>query len=139
MADRSIDSLDMLDAAAKLPEQIELAVATAGQAQGLPAHDAIENVVVLGMGGSGIAGDICAAIAGPFMPVPVVAQKGYAPPQFVNEGSLVFAVSCSDDEGTGPLSGEVEITLNGTRFSPSLVEITPGTKVRWVGDGLVAG
>lgn len=47
----------------------------------------------------------------------------------------VFAVSCSDDEGTGPLSGEVEITLNGTRFSPSLVEITPGTKVRWVGDG----
>jgi glucose/mannose-6-phosphate isomerase len=29
------------------------------------------------------------------MPVPVIVQKGYAPPQFVNENSLVFAVSCS--------------------------------------------
>jgi glucose/mannose-6-phosphate isomerase len=85
----------MLEAAAGLPEQIEEAVTTATGVTGLPDHDDIENVVVLGMGGSGIAGDVCAAIAGPFMPVPVVVQKGYAPPQFVNESSLVFAVSCS--------------------------------------------
>jgi glucose/mannose-6-phosphate isomerase len=85
----------MFDAAAGLPEQVEAAAAGARDVSGLPGHDDIEKVVVLGMGGSGIAGDICAAIAGPFMPVPVVVQKGYAPPQFVSETSLVFAVSCS--------------------------------------------
>jgi glucose/mannose-6-phosphate isomerase len=85
----------MLDAAAGLPEQIEAAVAATHEVGGLPDHDAIESVVVLGMGGSGIAGDVCTAIAGPFMPVPVIVQKGYAPPQFVSESTLVFAVSCS--------------------------------------------
>lgn len=91
----SADPLGMLDLAYGLPEQIEAAVASASGIDGLPPHDAIENVVVLGMGGSGIAGDVAAAIAGPFMPVPVIVQKGYAPPQFVDEHTLVFAVSCS--------------------------------------------
>lgn len=91
----TVDTLGMLDLAYSLPEQIEQAVASTGVVDGLPEHDRIENVVVLGMGGSGIAGDVVAAIAGPFMPVPVVVQKGYAPPQFVDEHSLVFAVSCS--------------------------------------------
>jgi glucose/mannose-6-phosphate isomerase len=85
----------MFDATAALPEQIEAAVVAAAATEGLPSHDSIENVVVLGMGGSGIAGDVCAAIAGPFMPVPVTVHKGYAPPQFVDEHTLVFAVSCS--------------------------------------------
>lgn len=44
-----------------------------------------------------------------------------------------FGVACSsDDDGTGPRSGVVEIQVSGTRFSPSLVEIRPGTTVRWV-------
>lgn len=90
-----VDTLGMLDLAYGLPEQIERAVSETGSVDGLPEHDRIENVVVLGMGGSGIAGDVVAAVAGPFMPVPVVVQKGYAPPQFVDEHSLVFAVSCS--------------------------------------------
>jgi glucose/mannose-6-phosphate isomerase len=85
----------MFDATAALPEQIEAAGVAAAATEGLPSHDSIENVVVLGMGGSGIAGDVCAAIAGPFMPVPVTVHKGYAPPQFVDEHTLVFAVSCS--------------------------------------------
>jgi glucose/mannose-6-phosphate isomerase len=85
----------MLDLAFGLPEQMEAALVAASDLQGLPEHDTIENVVILGMGGSGMAGDVATAIAGPFMPVPVIVQKGYAPPQFVNEHSLVFAVSCS--------------------------------------------
>jgi glucose/mannose-6-phosphate isomerase len=92
-----IDTAGMLDLAYALPEQMEAAMKSATDLSGLPEHDAIENVVVLGMGGSGVAGDVATAIAGPFMPVPVIVQKGYAPPQFVNEHSLVFAVSCSGD------------------------------------------
>src|SRR5205807_10020962 len=64
---------------------------------GLPLIDDVNSVVVLGMGGSGIAGDIVAAVAGPFMPVPVVVAKSYELPAFVGEGSLVFAVSFSGD------------------------------------------
>jgi glucose/mannose-6-phosphate isomerase len=80
-----------------LPEQVEAAVGLADGVAGLPAHDDIENVVVLGMGGSGIAGDVVLAVAGPFMPVPIVVSKGYEPPSFVNEASLCFAVSFSGD------------------------------------------
>lgn len=102
------DSLSMFDAAAGLPEQFEAALDTTIDVAGLPAHDAIENVIVLGMGGSGITGDIVTSVAGPFMPVPVVVQKGYAPPQFVSERSLVFAVS---------FSGNTEETLEAASIA----------------------
>lgn len=90
-----LDTLGMFDAAAALPEQVATAAAAASDLEGLPAHDDIENVVVLGMGGSGIAGDIMTVVAGPFMPVPVVVHKGYGIPNFIDQHSLVFAVSFS--------------------------------------------
>jgi glucose/mannose-6-phosphate isomerase len=91
-----IDTLDMFGAIAGLPEQVEQAAASARAVTGpLPAHDDIENVVVLGMGGSGIAGDVMREVAGPFMPVPVVVHKGYGMPNFISDSSLVFAVSFS--------------------------------------------
>jgi glucose/mannose-6-phosphate isomerase len=91
-----LDTLGMFDAAAALPEQVVNAAATASQVDGaLPTHDDIENVVVLGMGGSGIGGDVVREIAGPFMPVPVVVHKGYGIPNFIDESSLVFALSFS--------------------------------------------
>jgi glucose/mannose-6-phosphate isomerase len=92
-----IDSLDMWGATASLPEQVEAAVAAARGIEDLPSHDRVENVVVLGMGGSGIAGDVLVAAAAPFMPVPVTVVKGYEPPDYVGTGSLVFAISFSGD------------------------------------------
>jgi glucose/mannose-6-phosphate isomerase len=91
-----LDTLDMFDAIAGLPEQVASAAATAQQLEGpLPSHDGIENVVVLGMGGSGIAGDVVREVAGPFMPVPVVVHKGYGMPNFIGDTTLVIAVSFS--------------------------------------------
>ncbi len=92
-----VDSLDMWSATAGLPEQVEEAVAAARGVKDLPQHQRVENVVVLGMGGSGIAGDVLVAVAAPFMPVPVTVVKGYDPPDFVGTGSLVFALSFSGD------------------------------------------
>ena len=92
-----LDTDGMLEAAAGLPEQVTAAVREARGLDGLPDKVDVENVVVLGMGGSGIAGDILAATAGPFMPVPVVVSKQYGLPAFVGDGSLVFAVSFSGD------------------------------------------
>ena len=94
----ALDTLDMWSATAGLPEQVAAAVVgRAGRSTGLPGHDQVENVVVLGMGGSGIAGDVLVAAAAPFMPVPVTVVKGYEPPDFVGTGSLVFAMSFSGD------------------------------------------
>jgi glucose/mannose-6-phosphate isomerase len=74
-----IDSLDMWSATVGLPEQVEAAVSAARGVTSLPLHERVENVVVLGMGGSGIAGDVLVAVAAPFMPVPVAVVKAYVP------------------------------------------------------------
>jgi glucose/mannose-6-phosphate isomerase len=47
------------------------------------------------MGGSGIAGDVLAAVAGPTCPVPVVTHRGYGLPAWVGPVDLVVVVSCS--------------------------------------------
>ena len=59
-------------------------------------------LVVAGMGGSGIAGDVVAAVAGPSCAVPIVVSRGYRLPGWVGPLDLVIAVSCS---------GETEETL----------------------------
>jgi glucose/mannose-6-phosphate isomerase len=90
-----LDSVGMFDLAAALPEQVAAAAAQGAELEHLPDHDAIEHVLVLGMGGSGIAGDVLQAAAAPFMPVPVTVVKGYEAPHFVSEGTLCFVVSYS--------------------------------------------
>ena len=50
---------------------------------GCPEREYVENVVVLGMGGSGLAGDVMVAVAGPFVPVPIAVVKSYDLPDFV--------------------------------------------------------
>jgi glucose/mannose-6-phosphate isomerase len=94
LADR-LDSLDMFGVTAAFPEQVQAAAGVAAGVEGLPRHGEIDNVVVLGMGGSGIAGDVVAAVGAPFLPVPLIVCKGYAPPSFVGPGTLCFAVSFS--------------------------------------------
>jgi glucose/mannose-6-phosphate isomerase len=92
-----LDTLGMFEAAASLPDQVETAVEYGRGVVGLPDRAGIENVVVLGMGGSGVAGDVLLSTAGPFMPVPVVVVKSYVLPAFVSDATLVFAVSFSGD------------------------------------------
>jgi glucose/mannose-6-phosphate isomerase len=53
------------------------------------------SIVVAGMGGSGIAGDVLAAICGPGCPVQIVSVHGYQLPGWVSASDLVIAVSCS--------------------------------------------
>lgn len=89
------DSLDMFGAAAGLADQIDRAARSAAAVEQLPSADAITSVVVIGMGGSGIGGDVLAAIAGPTCPVPIVVSKSYECPAFVGPNTVVFASSFS--------------------------------------------
>lgn len=130
MAPERLDTLGMFDATAALPEQVEQAAATARDACGnLPSHDDIENVVVLGMGGSGIAGDVVREVAGPFMPVPVVVHKGYGIPNFINENTLVFAVSFS-----GNTEETVEAATDAASAGGRLVVISHGGELAELAD-----
>ncbi|RAY14271.1 mannose-6-phosphate isomerase [Actinomadura craniellae] len=52
-------------------------------------------IVVTGMGGSGISGDVLAAVCGVGCPVPIITVRGYALPGWVGAADLVIAVSCS--------------------------------------------
>jgi glucose/mannose-6-phosphate isomerase len=52
-------------------------------------------IVVSGMGGSGIAGDVLAAVCGTGCPVQIVPVHGYQLPGWVSAADLVIAVSCS--------------------------------------------
>lgn len=95
--DGVLDSMSMWDATLGLPEQIERAAESAIALGGLPVRQDIENIAVLGMGGSGISGDVLLAIAGPFLAVPVVVIKSYTMPAFVGPETLLFAASFSGD------------------------------------------
>lgn len=65
-------------------------------ARGLPSADGLEHVVVLGVGGSGFAGDIVRTIVEPRLPLPLRVIKGYAPlPEWVGRNTLVLAASYS--------------------------------------------
>ncbi|MEV4833238.1 SIS domain-containing protein [Nonomuraea sp. NPDC049486] len=56
-------------------------------------------VVVAGMGGSALAGDILAAVCGPGAPIPVVTVRSYQLPGWVGATDLVIAVSWSGETG----------------------------------------
>jgi glucose/mannose-6-phosphate isomerase len=94
------DSLGFLDAVGGLPEQLADAHRSARaalEAAALPLADEIDHIVVLGMGGSGIAGDVVAASANAALPIPVVVLKQIRVPRFVGPRTLAFAISYSGD------------------------------------------
>jgi glucose/mannose-6-phosphate isomerase len=99
------DSLGFLDTVASLPEQLTAAHEAAAELDlsSLPGADDVRNIVVVGMGGSGIAGDVLASVANGALPVPVTVLRQYRTPAFVGPHSLVFALS---------YSGETEETLS---------------------------
>lgn len=104
--------------AARDPSAMLRAVATAGaqiregvlrldeDAVGAVVADGRPRALVLtGMGGSGIAGDVAAAVTGVSCPVPVLVSRGYQLPGWVGPMDLVIAVSAS---------GETEETVAAT-------------------------
>jgi len=116
-----LDTLGMFDALVRTPELIVSSVDAAQDLEGLPPLGSIHNVLVLGVGDSGAAGDLVTVTAGPFMPVPVVVVKNYLPPSYVNENTLVFAVSYS-----GNATETLEASTAAAEAGAPVVAITSG-------------
>jgi glucose/mannose-6-phosphate isomerase len=116
-----LDSLGMFELTAGLPEQAETAAAQAAAVMAHVKPALVENVVVIGMGGSGITADIVAAVSSPLLPVPVAVAKSYECPAFVGRDSLVIAVSAS-----GNTEETVQAASDAAATGAHMVVITGG-------------
>ncbi len=121
LAGERLDSVGMFELTAGLPEQVETAAATARELVSQVEPGEIQNVVVIGMGGSGISGDVVAAVTDPLMPVPIVVCKSYECPAFVGPETLVFAVSAS-----GNTEETIQAATDAEAAGARVVAITGG-------------
>ena len=84
-----IDKEDMLSFLESFPNQCRNALTLAG---GITAPKDISNVAVVGMGGSAIGGDLLKSYLAD-SGLPVIVNRDYTLPKFIDESSLVFAIS----------------------------------------------
>lgn len=90
-----LDPLDFLSYINELPEQLKAAWEL-GQEYPLPEADQVSRVVLAGMGGSAIGGDLLASYAMPVAKVPIIVWRNYDLPGFVSDSrTLVIASSHS--------------------------------------------
>jgi len=96
------DPRDMLGRIAELPQQCRDAWANVQSLELPPEYHQVSKVVVLGMGGSAIGGDLLRTLVEPECALPIVINRDYTVPAFVNAETL--AIACS-------YSGNTEETL----------------------------
>jgi len=83
-----------------------------------------KNILVLGMGGSAIGGDLLSDYLSDELSIPIVVIRGYNIPKFVDENSLVFAIS---------YSGNTEETISNLKkclkVKAKIIALTSGGKL----------
>ncbi|MFQ6611927.1 MAG: bifunctional phosphoglucose/phosphomannose isomerase [Fidelibacterota bacterium] len=94
MQRNSFDSENMFQAIYDFPEHLEAAREIGHQCEIRP-YSKIQNIVVAGMGGSAIGGDIVKLLTRKMRTVPMIVSRHYKLPEFVNENSLVICSSYS--------------------------------------------
>jgi len=117
-----LDSLGIWDATFDLPDQIERARSAFGGSDAtLPPADGLTHVVVFGMGGSGIAGDIAGFVADLAGTVPLHVSKGYECPAWVGPNTLAIGVSFS-----GNTEEVVEVTTDAQQRGAQVIAVAGG-------------
>ena len=100
---------DLFEALRHLPDQVRDAAVAAAVVEGLPAPGEISEVVVMGAGSGGVAGDVVESVAQLMGSVPVLATGGISP-AWLSESSLVVAVSQSGDDQPTVAAARVAVT-----------------------------
>ncbi|MEZ4721327.1 MAG: bifunctional phosphoglucose/phosphomannose isomerase [Flavobacteriales bacterium] len=116
-------SKSMMDLVAEFPAQMKEALEIANRFELKNFRD-FENVLICGLGGSGIGGTILSQLIADESNVPVVCSKDYTIPSFVTNKTLVIACS---------YSGNTEETLESLEFAienkAQIASITSGGKL----------
>ncbi len=119
------DPDDMLGHIRALPDQVEVAWELAQEYPLPPEPDRISRIVVVGMGGSAIGGELVSALVADEFRMPIVSVRGYELPAFA-AGPETLVISCSH-------SGNTEETLTASAMAlereTQLVAITTGGKL----------
>lgn len=113
----TIDSSNMLKVIEDFPHQCQTAL---GLAKGMTVSGKINNIIVAGMGGSAVGGDLLKLYLHE-LKMPVATIRDYKLPDYANENTLVFAVS---------YSGNTEETLSAYEDSlkkkAKIIAVTSG-------------
>ncbi len=114
----------MKNLVASFSKQLNEAISIGEKALLSPSQNNIKNVLICGLGGSGIGGSIVSELVALSATVPISVSKGYFIPSFVNEHTLVIISS---------YSGNTEETLNCMQQAmdkkAKIVGVTSGGKV----------
>ena len=90
-----LDSKNMLGSIQLLGQQIEEVLALATKVKIQASYKKVNNIVVLGMGGSALGAHFIKSVFLESLKIPLEIVNGYKAPEFVNEKSLVIASSYS--------------------------------------------
>jgi glucose/mannose-6-phosphate isomerase len=118
---QSHDPSDMLGAIRRLPDQIREALAFTERRGVHIDRSRARNIVISGLGGSAVGGDLLRAFAANKSPVPIAVNRHYDLPAYVGRDTCLIAVS---------YSGDTEETLSayeqGKRAGAQIIAITSG-------------
>ncbi len=90
-----VDRSHMYDLLRQMPQQIDEAVELRPELSLPDINLSLQHVLITGMGGSAIAGDLLAGLYGDTLDLPLIVNRDYRLPQFVGSHSLVIACSYS--------------------------------------------
>jgi glucose/mannose-6-phosphate isomerase len=112
----AIDTQNMLGHIDALPDHFESAWARA-KALVLPDNlRNVERVVVSGMGGSAISGDLLAALVADSCPIPIMVNRGYDLPAYVRGAETLFIAMSFSGTTEETLSATQQAIARGTRL-----------------------
>ena len=121
---RAADPANMLDRIKGLSDQVRYAWQIAMGAKVPPAYADVRTIVLAGMGGSAIGGDLAAALMADELKVPMSVHRDYGLPAFVGRDTLVIASSYSGNTEES-LSSFGEAQKRGAK----VIAITTGGKL----------
>ncbi|WP_162909208.1 bifunctional phosphoglucose/phosphomannose isomerase [Aggregatilinea lenta] len=122
---RDVDKDDMLFHVDNFANQLEQAWALAATLPLPDSHRHPRQIVVCGMGGSAIGGDLTAALVAGTAPVPISVVRGYDLPAYVG-GPETLVVASSFSGGTEETLSAVDVAIER---GASLLAITTGGKL----------
>lgn len=121
---QQLDKSRMIDDINGLPDQLLIALKAVAE-YSLPEWIGFENLLIAGMGGSAIAGDLLSAYLAPTCPLPIFVHRDYGVPAWVS-ATKTLVICCSH-------SGNTEETLSSFEAAKALgcrvAVITTGGKL----------
>ena len=122
--DKSIDSSNMFESIYKFSSQMKQAKLIGERIILKNNYEDVQNIVLCGMGGSAIGGDLSKSLVKSSLNVPMFVNRNYSLPNWVNSNSLVIASSYSGNTEESLAAYQEAVSKGAT-----VIGITTGGKL----------